>query len=57
MTYIQGLLDMGQAGVRGMAGVAAQLAIGLTRSCAVIIAEVTNYYTRVVWAVLMVPAA
>ena len=48
---------MGRAGVRGMAGVAARLAIGLIGSCAVIIIEVANYCTRVVWAVLTVPAA
>ena len=48
---------MGQAGTRGAAGVTAQLAIGLIGSCAVIVAEVTNYCTGAVRAILTVPAA
>ena len=48
---------MGRAGARGAAGVAARLAIGLTGSCAVIVAEVTNCCTRAVRAILAVPVA
>ena len=48
---------MGQAGARGAAGVAIWLAVGLIGSCVVIIMEIINYYTGVVRAVLVVPAA
>ena len=48
---------MGRAGARDTAGVTARLAIGLTGNCAVVIAEIANYYTRAVQAVLIVPAA
>ena len=39
---------MGRAGVRGMAGIAVWLAIGLIGNYVVVVAEVANYYTGAV---------
>ena len=48
---------IGQACIRGIVGVATQLAVGLTRGCAVGVTKVANCYTGAVQAVFIALAA